>query len=63
MSKQHARVKNTVKWEDDIQDQQINTNGFIGEFLEDSSKSSNMKNKILTITYGIQSIKFIQILV
>jgi hypothetical protein len=44
----NARVKNTVKGEDDIQDQPTNTYGFIDEFLEDAIKSSDLCEELDT---------------
>jgi hypothetical protein len=41
MPNQYARVKNAVKGEEDIQDQRP-TYGFIDDFLEDATKSSNL---------------------
>jgi hypothetical protein len=42
MPNQYAKVKNTVKGEDGIQDQPTNAYRYIDEFLEDAIKSSNL---------------------
>jgi hypothetical protein len=51
MPNQYAKIKNAVKGEDEIQNQIVNSYGFIDDFLEDAIKSSNLCEEQVT-DYG-----------